>query len=66
MYAPRVSLVEYSVNSGVATLTLSVPPANCYSYELMRELDEAILKARFDPAVHVLALTGAGEKSSPR
>ncbi|MCA9692776.1 MAG: enoyl-CoA hydratase/isomerase family protein, partial [Myxococcales bacterium] len=57
-----MSLVEYSAESGVATLTLHAPPANCYSYELMRELDDAILRARFDPAVHVLLLTGAGER----
>src|SRR5205823_7095231 len=38
------------------------PPANAYSYEMFREIDDAILKARFDPAVHVIVLTGAGEK----
>ena len=37
----------------VQTLTLNQPPANPYSYELMRELDDAILKARFDVAVDV-------------
>jgi enoyl-CoA hydratase/carnithine racemase len=46
----------------VAVITLSDPPANTYSYEMMRELDDAILAARMDPAVHVLVLTGAGEK----
>ena len=29
---------------------------------MMRELDAAILDARMDPAVHVIVLTGAGEK----
>ena len=29
---------------------------------MMRELDAAILEARMDPAVHVIVLTGAGEK----
>jgi enoyl-CoA hydratase/carnithine racemase len=29
---------------------------------MMRELDDAILQARFDPDVHVLILTGSGEK----
>ena len=43
-------------------LTLNEPPANTYSYEMMRELDAAILDARMDPAVHVIVLTGAGEK----
>lgn len=29
---------------------------------MMQELDAAILRARFDPEVHVLVITGAGEK----
>jgi enoyl-CoA hydratase/carnithine racemase len=48
--------------NAVSVLTLNEPPANTYSYELMRELDAAILDARMDPAVHVIVLTGAGEK----
>jgi enoyl-CoA hydratase len=54
--------VEVTVQNGVAQLTLSAPPANCYSYEMMRELDAAILDARMDPEVHALLLRGAGEK----
>jgi enoyl-CoA hydratase/carnithine racemase len=54
--------VRYTVEAGVAVLELHEPPANCYSYDLMRELDEAILRARFDDAVHVLVLRGAGDK----
>ena len=57
-----MSLVEYSADFGIAQITINVPPANCYSYEMMRALDDAILRARFDPAVHVLLLTGAGDK----
>jgi enoyl-CoA hydratase/carnithine racemase len=56
------TLVNYSVRDGVAYLTLNDPPANTYTYEMMRHLDEAILKARFDKEVHVLVLTGLGEK----
>jgi enoyl-CoA hydratase/carnithine racemase len=56
------TLVSYEVKQGVAVLTLSDPPANTYSYAMMRQLDDAILRARFDPAVHVLLLTGAGQK----
>src|SRR5438045_9765502 len=40
-------------------LELSNPPANTYSYEMMRELDAHVLEARVDPAVHVIVLTGA-------
>ncbi len=57
-----MTLVNYSADSGVATLELCNPPANAYSYEMFRELDDAILKARFDEDVHVLVLRGAGEK----
>lgn len=59
MSTPRVSC---TVADGVALLTLSDPPANTYSYEMMRELDAAVLAARMDTAVHVIVLTGAGEK----
>ena len=47
---------------GVCTLTLDDPPANTYSYELMQELDAAILAARIDASIHVIVITGAGEK----
>ncbi len=56
------TLVEYEAKGGVALITLSDPPANTYSYAMMRQLDDAILRARFDDAVHVLLITGAGEK----
>ena len=54
--------VLYDARDGVAVLTLNAPPANTYSYEMMRELDAAVLEARMDDAVHVLVLRGAGEK----
>ena len=56
------SRVEYRAADGVAVLTLVEPPANTYSYEMMRDLDAAILEARMDRGVHVLVLTGAGDK----
>src|SRR5579885_2284393 len=55
-------LVGYEVSEGVATLTLNDPPANTYSYEMMRQLDAAILRARMDESVNVIVVTGAGEK----
>ncbi len=54
--------VDVRTSGGVCLLTLNEPPANTYSYEMMRELDAAILDARMDHAVHVIVLTGAGEK----
>ena len=58
----KTRLVEYRVKNGVAWLELTDPPANTYTYEMMRALDEGILKARFDENVHVIVLRGAGEK----
>ncbi|MCA1817057.1 MAG: enoyl-CoA hydratase/isomerase family protein [Acidobacteria bacterium] len=57
-----VSLVRYSVENGVAVMTLNDPPANTYSYQMMRELDLAILAARMDESVQVIVVTGQGEK----
>ncbi len=55
-------LIQYEVVDGVAVITMHDPPANTYTHELMREMDEAILSARFDEAVHVIVIRGAGEK----
>ena len=54
--------VNYRVDGGIAIFELNDPPANTYTYEMMRDLDECILKARFDPAVHVIVIRGAGDK----
>jgi enoyl-CoA hydratase/carnithine racemase len=55
-------LIGYETSEGIAVLTLNDPPANTYSYEMMRQLDRAILAARMDESVHVIVVTGAGEK----
>jgi enoyl-CoA hydratase len=47
---------------GLALLTLQNPPANGYSYEMMRDLDEAVLTVRMDRTVEVVVIAGAGEK----
>ena len=54
--------LKTSVADGVYTITLDDPPANTYSYDMMRELDAVVLEARMDAAVHVIVITGAGEK----
>jgi enoyl-CoA hydratase len=60
---PQVkTLVRYRVEDGLAIIELDDPPANTYTHEMMRQLDEAIIQARFDDDVHVLVLRGAGEK----
>ena len=55
-------LVHYEARGKVALLTLDDPPANTYTHEMMRQLDESIIKARFDQSVEVIVITGAGEK----
>jgi enoyl-CoA hydratase len=62
MEATKTKLVDYRVKNAVAWIELTDPPANTYTYEMMRDLDEAILKARFDPNVHVILIRGAGDK----
>jgi enoyl-CoA hydratase/carnithine racemase len=56
------TLVHYEVQDGVALLTLDDPPANTYTHEMMRQIDAAVLRARFDAAVDVIVIVGAGEK----
>jgi enoyl-CoA hydratase/carnithine racemase len=58
----RHNLVQYRVADGIGLLTLNDPPANTYSYEMMRELDACILLARMDEATQVIVITGSGEK----
>jgi enoyl-CoA hydratase/carnithine racemase len=58
----ELARVHAEVRDRIAVLTLEDPPANCYSHELMRALDDRILDARFDPEVDVIVLRGAGEK----
>ncbi len=55
-------LVHYRVENGVAVLEMDDPPANTYTYDMMRQLDAAILKARMDESAFVILLRGAGEK----
>ncbi|MGA8233194.1 MAG: enoyl-CoA hydratase/isomerase family protein [Candidatus Acidiferrales bacterium] len=55
-------LVRYRVEEGIAILEMNDAPANTYSYEMMQQLDTAILQARMDESVHVILVRGAGEK----
>ncbi|MEP6690866.1 MAG: enoyl-CoA hydratase-related protein [Gemmatimonadaceae bacterium] len=56
------TLVSYRKEGNVAVFELNDPPANTYTHEMMRQLDECILKARFDTDVHVIVIRGAGNK----
>ena len=54
--------IIYAVTDGIAIIELNDPPANTYSYEMMQEIDAAVLAARMDETVHVILLTGSGDK----
>ena len=56
------TLINYRTDAGVAVIEINDPPANTYTYEMNRQLDDAILRARMDEDVHVIVITGAGEK----
>ena len=63
MTEPQVkALVTYRAEDGLAIIELDDPPANTYTYEMMRQLDDAILRARFDDSAHVIVIRGHGEK----
>lgn len=57
-----MALVDYRLEHRIAVLTLNDPPANAYTHEMMKDLDAAIVRARFDAEVDVIVLTGAGER----
>jgi enoyl-CoA hydratase/carnithine racemase len=56
------TLVAYETRAGIALLTMQDPPANTSTYEMMQDLDRAILRARMDDAVHVRVIRGAGDR----
>jgi enoyl-CoA hydratase/carnithine racemase len=56
------ALVTMRVKDGIAVLEMNDPPANAYTYQMMQQLDAAVLEARLDDEAHVLILRGAGEK----
>ena len=62
MEATQANLVNTSFKNGVMTLELNFDPGNCYTHEMMKELDAAILKARFDNDTQAIVIRGAGEK----
>ncbi len=55
-------LINYRTDEGVGVIEMNDPPANTYTYEMNRQFDDAILKARMDNDVYVILLTGAGDK----
>ena len=56
--------VLYEVSDGVATVTINRPDRrNALSWQVMTELRDAFEVAKADGGVHVVVLTGAGDKA---
>ncbi len=55
-------VVNFYKDGHVGFIEMDDPPANTYTHEMMRQLDEAFLDARFDKDVEVIVLIGKGEK----
>ncbi len=60
--AEKDLLINYHVEGGIGWIEMNDPPANTYTYEMMQQLDNIILRARMDEAVQVIILRGAGDK----
>lgn len=56
------ALIRITDEKRIRVLELCNPPANGYSHEMMRQLDTAIVEARFEADIDVLVLTGAGDR----
>ena len=57
-----MALIDYRVEDGLGIIEINNPPANVYTLESLKLLDEAIVKARFDSSVYVIVLMGSGDK----
>lgn len=55
-------VINYWKEGHVGVIEMDDPPANTYTHEMMRQIDEAVLDARFDQDVEVIVITGKGEK----
>ena len=55
-------LIHYRVEAGVAIIEMDDPPANTYTYEMMQQIDTAILQARMDENAHVIVVARQGRE----
>lgn len=56
-------LIHYRVEAGVGIIEMDDPPANTYPYEMMQQLDSAILKAQMDEDAHVIVFAARATNS---
>jgi enoyl-CoA hydratase/carnithine racemase len=62
--SPDEAVVRCEVADGVATITINRPDQrNALSWEVLRELREAIAFVRGEPEARVVVLTGAGDRA---
>ena len=57
-----IAVIELSSNSAGAPLAEGEVGPNTYTHGMMCDIDEAIIKARFNDDVTVIVLTGNGDK----
>jgi len=57
-----IAVIELSSDSSGEPWTEGKTSVNTYTHAMMRDIDEAVLRARFDDDVTVIVLTGHGEK----
>ena len=57
-----IAVIELASDAAGAPLKAGAQGPNTYTHEMMCDIDQAVLKARFDDNVHVIILTGHGEK----
>lgn len=57
-----IAIIELASDSNGAPLEGDAVGPNTYTHEMMRDIDTAVVKARFDDDVSVILMTGNGEK----
>ncbi len=57
-----MAMIDSRIENGIAVLEINRPPVNSYTTELLKELDAAILDARFNDDIHAIIITGKVEK----
>jgi enoyl-CoA hydratase/carnithine racemase len=54
--------IDHKNDAGILFVEINHAPVNSYTHEMLRQLDDVILQARFDESVHVIVITGKLDK----
>lgn len=54
--------IEHKADGGVLCVEVNHAPVNSYTHEMLRQLDDVLLQARFDESIHAIVITGNGDK----